>query len=63
MNKLKLKITEQAQFDIKQITEYIAKENIKSAREMAVYLYEICGMLAEFPQIGVSRPDFTYKML
>ena len=61
MSKLKLKITEQAQSDIKQVIEYISKDNKKAARETALYLYEICRNLAEFPQMGVSRPDFTNK--
>ena len=61
MNKLKLKITEQAKADITSIVEYIAKDNKTAAYAMAAYLYSVCQNLVGIPEIGTSRPDFTYK--
>ena len=61
MNKLNLIITDRAKEDISIITDYIAKDNKNSAKAMSLYLYKICGDLAMFPNIGVSRPDFTYR--
>ena len=61
MNKLKLKITEQAKADITSIVEYIAKDNKTAAYATAAYLYSVCQNLVGFPEIGTSRPDFTYK--
>ena len=61
MNKLNLIITDRAKEDISIITDYIALDNKNAAKAMSLYLYKICGDLAMFPNIGVSRPDFTYK--
>jgi len=61
MNKLKLNITNQAKADIRLITRYIAKDNKSAAREMSVYFREMCKKIAEFPDMGTLRPDFTYK--
>ena len=57
----KFNITEQAKADINLIVEYIAKDNKSAAQAMALYLYKICKDIALFPEIGTSRPDFTYK--
>ena len=61
MNELKLIITDRAKEDISIITDYIAKDNKNAAKAMSVYLYKICSDLAMFPNMGISRPDFTYK--
>ena len=61
MSKLNLIITDRAKEDISLITEYIAKDNIKAAKAMSKYLYKICLTLADYPNIGTVRPDFTYK--
>ena len=61
MNKLKLIITDRAKEDITTITDYIAQDNKKAAKAMSAYLYKICSDLAMFPNMGISRPDFTYK--
>ena len=61
MSKLKLIITDRAKEDISIITDYIAKDNKNAAKAMSVFLYKICSNLAMFPNMGVSRPDFTYK--
>ena len=61
MSKLKLIITDRAKADIRLITNFIAKDNKSAARAMSVYLYKICRNLAEFPDMGTVRPDFTYK--
>ena len=61
MSKLKLNITDQAKADIKLITNYIAKDNKSAAMAMSKYLYKICRDLAEFPDMGTIRLDFTYK--
>ena len=61
MSKLKLNITDQAKADIRLITNYIAKDNKNAAKAMSKYLYKICKDLAEFPDMGTIRPDFTYK--
>lgn len=61
MSKLKLIITDKAKEDISIITDYIGEDNKVAAKIMSEYLYKICGDLALFPDMGISRPDFTYK--
>ncbi len=61
MNKLNLIITDRAKEDISIITDYIALDNKNAAKAMSVYLYKICSDLALFPNMGIARPDFTYK--
>ena len=61
MSKLKLNITDRAKKDIILITDYIAKDNKRAARNMAVYLYRVCSTLADFPHLGTIRADFSYK--
>ena len=61
MNKLKLNITDRAKEDISLITDYIAKDDKQAAKMMSEYLYKICSTLADFPNLGTVRPDFTYK--
>ena len=61
MNKLKLIITDRAKEDITIITDYIAQDNKSAAKAISAYLYKICSDLAMFPNMGISRPDFTYK--
>ena len=61
MNKLKLNISDKAKDDIQKITDYIAKDNLWAAKAMTVFLYKVCTNLTTFPDIGVSRPDFSYK--
>ncbi|MBQ8475572.1 type II toxin-antitoxin system RelE/ParE family toxin [bacterium] len=48
---------------ISQIVDYIAKDNTTAAKNMAMYLYEICNNLAIFPNIGTTRVDFTSEDL
>ena len=61
MSKLKLNITNQAKNDITSITDYIAKDNKTAAYALAKYFYEICDNLAQYPDMGKARPDFSYK--
>ena len=61
MNNLKLNITDKAKEDIIKITEYIANDNKMASKALSEYLYNICKNLTIFPDMGVSRPDFTYK--
>ena len=61
MNKLNLIITDRAKEDISIITDYIALDNKNAAKAMSVYLYKICSDLALFSNMGIARPDFTYK--
>ena len=61
MNKLKLFITEQAYNDIDVISDYIAKDDLVAASKILKLLLKACSNLSNFPELGVARPDFTYK--
>jgi len=61
MNNLNLIITAVAYNDLDIISEFIAKDNPKAAKKFLDYLLKTCDRLAEFPELGVVRPDFTYR--
>lgn len=61
MNKLKLIIENKAESDMESIADYIAKDNKKAASETLKQFYKSFEKLSEYPNIGIKRPDFTYK--
>lgn len=61
MNKLNLIITEQAYNDLDLISDYIAKDNNEAAKKFLGILIENCRTLSLFPNLGIKRPDFSYK--
>ena len=63
MNKLELVITDIAKDEKNAIVNFIAIDNISAAKNMAMYLYKVCNDLTFFPNIGVTRADFTNKEL
>jgi addiction module RelE/StbE family toxin len=61
MSKLNLVITEQAYNDLDLISDYIAQDNVDAAKRFLSFLIENCRTLALYPNLGVKRPDFSYK--
>ena len=57
----KLVVTKQAYQDIDLIIEYIANSNKIAANNVLKVLQKSIYMIVEFPNIGILRPDFTYK--
>lgn len=57
----KLVITEQAYNDIDLIVGYISNNNKPASKKILKLLHQACYLLVEFPNIGIKRPDFTYK--
>ncbi len=60
MNKLQLEITKCAYTDIETITDFIAKDNPKSAIKFAKLFYKAFSTLCIHPNLGITRKDFTY---
>ena len=60
MNNLELEITSKAYNDMEIISEFIAKDNKTVANKMMELFYKTFKMLLKHPNIGNSRPDFTY---
>lgn len=60
MNNLELEITSRAYNDIEIISDYIAKDNKLAANKMVKLFYKAFMTFIEQPNIGKSRPDFTY---
>ncbi|SRR5574344_68139 len=61
MNNLKLIIENKAESDLELIADHIAKDNKKAAIKMLKLFYKSFDKLSEYPNIGIKRPDFTYK--
>lgn len=61
MNKLDLKITTIATKDMETIADYIALDNKNAAIKLLRQFYKSFEKLSEYPNIGIKRPDFTYK--
>ena len=60
MNDLELEITSKAYNDMEIISEFIAQDNKTAANKMIELFYKTFKMLLKHPNIGNSRPDFTY---
>ncbi len=61
MSKLKLIIEIKAESDMELIADYIAKDNKNVASKMLKQFYKSFEKLSEYPNIGIKRPNFTYK--
>ena len=62
MNKaLNLKILDKAEGDMLAISEYISRDNTIAAANLLKRFYKVFEILAQYPEIGTKRPDFTYK--
>lgn len=61
MNNFDLVITEKAYNDLETIFNFIAKDNQKAALRTLNLLKSCCYTLTKFPEMGIKRPDFTYK--
>lgn len=61
MNNLNLIIENAAELDMVAIAEYIAKDKKSAAVKMLQLFYESFNKLSNYPELGFSRPDFTYK--
>jgi len=60
MNNLELEITSKAYNDMEIISEFIVQDNKTAANKMMELFYKTFKMLLKQPNIGNSRPDFTY---
>ena len=60
MNNLKLEITSKAYNDMEIISDFIAIDNKSAANKMMKLFYKTFMMFLKHPNIGKSRPDFTY---
>ena len=60
MNDFELEITSKAYNDMEIISEYIAQDNKFAANEMMKLFYKTFETFLKHPNIGKSRPDFTY---
>ncbi len=60
MNKLNLQIKSVALSDIEKISDYIAKDNPKAARDLLNDFYNFFDCLCLYPKMGNIRKDFTY---
>ena len=50
--------TPQARADLQNIYDYIAQDNPTNALQFVDRLEERCHLLADYPYIGVARPEF-----
>lgn len=55
------KIKSKALEDISIIADRIKEDNEKAALNFIQLLYEVFEKISRFPNLGVSRKDFTYK--
>ncbi len=55
------KIKSKALEDITIIADHVREDNEKAALKFVQVLYETFDKLSKFPNLGVSRKDFTYK--
>lgn len=61
MNKKDYKIKNIAIKDIETIADYIANDNKKIAQELIKTFEKTFEKLAKYPNLGVTRKDFTHK--
>lgn len=61
MSNLDLRILDRAEEDLALIGEYIAKDSPRAAANFLEHFYATFLTLCEYPNLGVKRPDFTYK--
>src|SRR5574344_215061 len=61
MNKKNLQITDIALSDMELIADFIAKDKKNAAVKMLRLFEKSFDILCEHPEIGLKRPDFTYK--
>lgn len=61
MNNLNLKIKSIAINDMEKIADYIANDNKSASLKMLNLFYKSFNDLCKYPEMGVSRKDFTYK--
>ena len=61
MNNLNLKIKSIAINDMEKIADYIADDNKSASLKMLNLFYKSFNDLCKYPEMGVSRKDFTYK--
>ena len=60
MNNLELEITSKAYNDMEMISEFIAQDNKSAANKMMKLFYKTFETFLKHPNIGKTRPDFTY---
>ena len=60
MNNLELEITGKAYNDMELISEFIARDNKTAANKMLKLFYKTFETFLKHPNIGKSKPDFTY---
>lgn len=53
------RFTLQARQDLKEITRFIALDNPDAARRFAALIKQQCKMLADFPEMGRLRDEFS----
>lgn len=56
---IKLLFSVYTQEDLQQITRYIAQNNPARARSFVAELRKQCELLAEFPHLGVAKPEYA----
>lgn len=61
MNKINLLITDKAISDMELIANYISKDSKTAAVKMLKFFEKSFDTLCNNPEIGIKRPDFTYK--
>jgi toxin ParE1/3/4 len=54
---MSFRLTPQAEADLAAISDYIGADNPAAARRLLDRFYECFGLLATFPQLGVSRDE------
>ena len=54
---VKIEWTEEAKFWLKDIHDYIAQDNKRSAKKITKEIYNKVQILATFPQIGYAYPN------
>lgn len=59
MTKLIVKITEQAEQDIKEIKKFIEKDNKEAAKALFIKIKNAFITLSEYPNLGINRPELT----
>lgn len=61
MNNLNLIIENAAEIDMATLSAYIAKDNKSAATKILKLFYASFEKLSAYPELGFSRPDFTYN--
>ena len=60
MNNLELEITSKAYNDMEIISDFIAQDNKSAANKIMKLFNKTFETFIKYPNIGKSRPDFTY---